>query len=96
MMRGGAILFGTDVGFTPEYDPTREYLMLEEAGLPFREILRTLTTEPSQRFGMSDTGIVGPGKSADLVIVNGRPDRDIRALADVAAVYLRGNVVYER
>jgi len=93
---GGSILFGTDVGFIPEYDPTREYVLLAEAGLPFAEILRTLTTEPARRFGLTDAGRIGPGMSADLVIVNGRPDQEIRALADVSAVYLRGRLVFER
>lgn len=93
---GGSILFGTDVGFITEYDPTREYVLLSEAGLPFSEILRALTTEPSRVFGVEDAGTVSPGGSADLVIVKGRPDRDILALADVVAVYLRGRQVFER
>lgn len=93
---GGSVLFGTDVGFMTEYDPTREYILLWEAGLTFPGILRALTTEPASVFGVEDAGTLRPGMSADLVIVNGRPDRDIRALADVAGVYLRGQRVFER
>lgn len=93
---GGSVLFGTDVGFISEYDPTREYLLLSEAGLGFPEILRALTTEPSRRFTTDETGTVSQGATADLVIVNGRPDRDVGAFADVSAVYLRGDQVLER
>lgn len=92
---GGGILFGTDVGFITEYDPTQEYVLLAEAGLSFRDILRALTTEPARRFGVAESGSVQEGYSADLVIVDGRPDENIRSLRDVSAVYLRGQLVFE-
>jgi imidazolonepropionase-like amidohydrolase len=48
---GGQVLFGTDVGYMTDYDPTEEYvLMAEAAGLTAMQILSTLTTAPAQRF----------------------------------------------
>ena len=36
---GGQILFGTDVGYMTEYDPTDEYVYLQRAGLSYAQIL---------------------------------------------------------
>ena len=36
---GGQILFGTDVGYLSDFDPTREYELMGEAGLGWRETL---------------------------------------------------------
>ncbi len=93
---GGAILFGTDVGFISEYDPTREYILLEEAGLSYQDILRSLTTAPAHRLGVPGTGTIQVGQSADFVVVEGRPDDDIRSLGNVSRVYLRGSLVFVR
>src|SRR5262249_13583635 len=35
---GGAVLFGTDVGYMSDYDPTDEYLLMAEAGMSFPQI----------------------------------------------------------
>ncbi len=39
---GGEILFGTDVGFIPDYDPEEEYRLMQQAGMSARDILRAL------------------------------------------------------
>ena len=36
---GGTILFGTDIGYMNDYDPTDEYEYLQKAGLKFHDIL---------------------------------------------------------
>src|SRR6266849_1601678 len=36
---GGQILFGTDIGYITDYDPTEEYLLMARAGVSFRQIL---------------------------------------------------------
>ena len=48
---GGAVLFGTDVGYMSDYDPTEEYILMGKAGMSFRQILASLTTAPAERFG---------------------------------------------
>jgi imidazolonepropionase-like amidohydrolase len=93
---GGSILFGTDVGYVTDYDPTVEYALMSDAGLPFARILASLTTEPARRFGVADAGRIAAGMRADLVVVDGRPDTDVRRLAQVAVVLRDGRVVYER
>ena len=92
---GGPILFGTDVGYMREYDPTDEYVHLEGAGLSFAQILATLTTAPAERFkAASRTGRISVGMDADLVVFDGDPRADIRSLARVRHVLHRGRLVY--
>jgi len=96
--RGGEILFGTDVGYMTDYDPTDEYLYMEQAGMSFQQILAALTTSPASRFGISGrvTGRLEVGKEADLVILDGHPERDVRALAQVRGVLRRGRAIFAR
>jgi imidazolonepropionase-like amidohydrolase len=92
---GGQLLFGTDVGYMTDYDPTDEYVLLERAGLSFQQILAALTTEPASRFGRSaHSGRVAPGMDAELVVLDGDPDRDIAALARVRYVLQQGRIIY--
>src|SRR5262245_40230355 len=58
---GGVVLFGTDVGYMSEYDPTDEYTLMSESGLTFRQVLASLTTAPAERFGAArQLGRVAP------------------------------------
>lgn len=94
---GGQILFGTDIGFLPDYDPTREYELLAQAGLTFPQILAMLTTAPAERFGLAARiGTVATGKDADLVILEGDPAAHIRALAQVRATFRAGRQIAGR
>jgi imidazolonepropionase-like amidohydrolase len=92
---GGLILFGTDVGFRPDYDTTREYELMERAGLSFDEILASLTTAPAGRFGQADRkGTIEPGKEGDLAVFEGDPRVDIRSLARVRYTVRAGRVIW--
>lgn len=89
------ILFGTDAGFTSEYDPTREYILMRRAGLDFWHILDTLTSAPAVRFGASAVrGEIKAGMNADLVVVSRDPESDIRGLADVVYTFRDGRIIY--
>ncbi|HEX4960162.1 MAG TPA: amidohydrolase family protein [Thermoanaerobaculia bacterium] len=92
---GGQILFGTDVGYLTDYDPTAEYLLLESAGLGWREILSALTTNPAARFGeASRRGRIAPGMDADLVVLATDPVADLRAFTNVRYTLRGGKVIY--
>lgn len=94
---GGQLIFGTDVGYMTDYDPTDEYLLLQRAGLGFGAILATLTTAPAKRFNAeAGAGRVARDSPADLVVLEGDPAADIRALARVRYTLRRGQVIYER
>ena len=91
---GGTVLFGTDDGAT-DYDPSEEYDLMAQAGMSLRQILASLTTAPVERLGdPKKWGRVAAGLQADLVILNGDPSKNIRALADVRYTVRAGRIIY--
>ncbi len=93
--RGGQILFGTDVGYTQIYDPTREYELMARAGLTWRDILASLTTNPATRFGETERhGRIITGSDADLVVLSRDPSTDRTAFAAVRDSIRAGRTIY--
>jgi len=92
---GGAVLFGTDVGFTKLYDTALEYELMHRA-LSERQILASLTTNPATYFKAPKKGRVEPGLDADLVVLDGDPVADSRNLAKVAYTIRAGQIIYQR
>ncbi len=93
---GGELLFGTDVGYMTDYDPTDEFIFLRRAGLGAMQILAMLTTAPAGRFASGGTGRIGPGMTADVVVLDGDPTQDVRAFAKVRMTMRDGRVIYRR
>lgn len=94
---GGQILFGTDVGYLTDYDPTAEYQLLSKAGLTFSQILASLTTAPATRFGFAlRKGRLAPGMDADIVLLGGDPAASVTSFADVRYSIRSGTVRYTR
>ena len=92
---GGEVLFGTDVGYTDHYDTAEEFRLMSRAGLSFRQILASLTTNPAHRFGDRDgRGRVAVGHEADLVVLAGDPDADVTSFSRVRCTIRGGNVIY--
>jgi imidazolonepropionase-like amidohydrolase len=92
---GGAVLFGTDVGFIQLYDTTLEYELMHRA-LSERQVLASLTTNPAGYFKAAKKGKVEQGFDADLVILEGDPIADVRNLAKVATTIRAGQVIYQK
>jgi imidazolonepropionase-like amidohydrolase len=91
---GGAVLFGTDVGFMHDYDPTDEYAYMARALSPL-QILAALTTAPAEKFQEgARRGRVAEGMDADLVVLGSDPARDARNFADVRYTIRQGHIVY--
>jgi imidazolonepropionase-like amidohydrolase len=91
---GGEVLFGTDLGAV-EYDPTEEYVLMSQAGMTFPQILASLTTAPSKRFGdKNKLGRLSPGFQADLAVFQQDPAANIRALAQVKYTLRAGQIIY--
>jgi imidazolonepropionase-like amidohydrolase len=94
---GGLVLFGTDVGYMTDYDPTDEYVLMQEAGLTYSQILTALTTAPAMRFGAAArSGRLAAGYAGDVVALEGDPAQDIRALARVRTTLRGGRVIATR
>lgn len=98
--RGGVpVVLGTDAGMTgtPHGRASlRELELLVEAGLSPAQALRAGTVDSARALGReADLGTVAEGKIADLVLVEGRPWRDIGAMQRVRQVFLAGEPVFE-
>jgi len=93
----GQLLFGTDVGYMIDYDPTEEFVYLQRARLAPVQILAMLTTAPAARFGRANrTGRLAPGFSADVAVLDGDPALDVRAFAKVRVTIRDGRIIYGR
>ncbi|MFB1481447.1 amidohydrolase family protein [Corallococcus sp. RDP092CA] len=94
---GGQVLFGTDVGYMTDLDPTREYVLMAQAGLTPMQILASLTTAPAARWSASDhRGRVKPGFDADLVVLDGDPSADVQRFTEVKCTIRAGKALYVR
>jgi len=94
---GGDILFGTDIGYIDHYDTTMEFTLMSQAGMNYRQILASLTTNPARKFGDSGhSGRIAKGMKADLVILGADPAQDVRAYSKVRFTIRGGQVVYQQ
>ncbi len=73
----------------------RELELLVEAGLSPLEAITTATRNAALLIGADDWGTITAGKVADLIVVEGRPDRDIRRTRDIHMV-MRGGRILDR
>ena len=72
----------------------REMELLVESGLTPLEVITASTWNNAMFFGCQDRlGSVEPGKLADLILVDGKPYEDIRAMYNIRRVMLGGNWV---
>jgi imidazolonepropionase-like amidohydrolase len=85
---GVRIVAGTD-GYGLEL--VRELELYQQAGLSNSEALQTATIIPARMTGMDDrTGSIAPGKTADIILVDGDVSRDLANLRHVDTVFLDG------
>jgi len=92
---GGEVLFGTDVGYMRDFDPSDEYAYMARAGMTPMQILAALTTAPAARFQPKlKLGRVAVGYLADLTVLDGDPSQDIRAFARVRYTLRDGKPIY--
>jgi imidazolonepropionase-like amidohydrolase len=94
---GGQVLFGTDVGYMTDFDPTDEYVLMARAGLTPMQILASLTTAPAARWTeAARRGRVEAGLDADLVVLNGDPATDVKHFSDVKCTIRNGREIFVR
>jgi imidazolonepropionase-like amidohydrolase len=95
---GVPVLAGTDTNTAAEAPGNftfgdslhHELELLVDAGLSTIDALRAATVLPAEHFGLIDRGTVAPGRRADLVLVDGDPLHDIRAVASITRVWCGG------
>ena len=93
---GVPIVAGTDApnpGTTYGASLHGELELYVEAGLTPTQALIAATAAPAAAFHVPDRGRIATGLRADLLLVNGHPDEDIKATRNIVAVYKGGSEV---
>jgi imidazolonepropionase-like amidohydrolase len=96
---GVRLIAGSDAGsrVTPHGDLAFGVELLARAGLTTAEALHAATGLAADACGIAaDVGTLQPGRIADLLIVEGDVTADIRAVANVRAVFQAGRLAAER
>jgi len=94
---GGKVLFGTDVDYMSDSDPTEEYELMARAGMSPMQILASLTTAPAARWNETQRhGRIAPGMDADLVVLAGDPGQAPRQFANVKCTVRGGAVIFAK
>jgi len=90
-------LAGTDVTIPytyPGFSLHDELKLFVDAGLSPMQALETATTNPALCLGLSRTwGRVAPGYTANLVLLNADPVKDISNTSDIDAVVVNGELL---
>jgi imidazolonepropionase-like amidohydrolase len=81
------------VGFLSKYDTTQEFEFMGRA-MPWRNVLASLTTNPSQFFKATNTGRIEKGMDADIVVLDADPATDVRNFSKVAYTIRAGKIIY--
>jgi len=96
---GVPLLAGTDApnpGTSHGVSIHRELELLVEAGLTPAEALTAATAAPARAFGLDDRGTIAPGRRADLLLVEGDPTADVRAVRAIERMWKGGREVERR
>ncbi len=94
---GAPLALGTDTPmFSPAESWNHEVQALLYAGLTPADVLLTATKNAAGALQLErELGSVEPGKRADLVMVDGRPDIDLEALGQIVLVFKDGRAVVD-
>ncbi len=96
---GGTLMVGTDPtgwgGTLPGPGNHAALRLLVEAGFTPLEVLRFATVNGARYQGIEDrVGALAEGRQADLILVDGKPDEDIRELSRIDLVF-RNGIAYD-
>jgi imidazolonepropionase-like amidohydrolase len=91
---GVRIAFGTDAGVSKHGRNADEFELMVKHGMPPAAAIQAATVNAADLLGLaSEVGSIEPGKSADLIAVQGDPLEDVTVLKRVPFVMARGRVV---
>jgi len=90
---GVKIAFGTDAGNFPHGQNAKEFVTLVEWGVRPLDAIRAATLNAADLLGVSDRGVIAPGKLADIIAVPGNPLEDMMRLQQVCFVMKGGAVI---
>ena len=87
------VILGTDAGAVGDFFGYADHLELElfvRLGMTPAEAIVAATTRAARAFGLTGTGSIEAGRSADFMVLDADPLDDITHTRRIAAVYLRG------
>ncbi len=92
---GLRVVFGTDaVAGAHGHNAREAFARVERGGQDPGDLVVSLTSLAAESLGLGDEiGTLAPGYVADLVVVEGDPSRDVRALGRVRLAMARGRIV---
>lgn len=97
---GVTILTATDANvgsFAPAVDygtsMHREMALLTKAGLTPIDVLTGATSRSANVFGIEELGSVAKGKRATLLLIDGRPDKDITSISNIRQIWIDGEPI---
>ena len=94
--KGVKIAFGTDAGVFAHGDNYREFIYMTEVGMPNLEAIQSATITTAIFMGIQDKlGSLESGKLADIIAVDGDPEKDIKVMKDVVFVMKEGKIIKE-
>ena len=92
---GVPIAFGTDAGVFPHGENAKEFIYMNEMGMPVEEALQLATLKNADLLDQSDRlGQLKPGYLADIIATDESPNKNISTLTNVTFV-MKDGVVYK-
>jgi len=91
--RGVKIAFGTDAGVFPHGENYREFIYMTEAGMSSMEAIQSATLRAAELLGIQhQLGTIELGKLADIIAIEGDPEKDIQSMKNVVFVMKAGKI----
>ncbi|MBG6062285.1 imidazolonepropionase-like amidohydrolase [Flavobacterium sp. CG_9.1] len=94
--KGVPIGFGTDAAVFPHGDNAKEFIYMNQAGMPIIKAIQAATIVSAKILEMDQQiGAIEPGYFADIVATNADPTEDINTVTNVVFV-MKDGVVYKQ
>jgi imidazolonepropionase-like amidohydrolase len=93
---GVLVIAGTDAAYPGDFQGEgihHELELLVESGLTPIEAISSATRNAARLMNASDWGTLEPGKLADLLVINGKPDQNIQQTHNVEMVFKEGTLL---
>jgi len=90
---GVRIILGSDTGLEDHffgYAEQKELDLMVQAGMTPSQVIVAATSRAAEFIGLSDRGVLAPGKRADFLVLDANPLDDIRNTRRIAKMYLAG------